>query len=131
MNVKELKSAALKDAYRLKSYQIRVGKQCKRLEFVDDLIIKTSDYMSQNDTYNRLLIEVVMFLDHVQKGLQDKLLKLAKERDETLYHYNETLLSLDEKLGERKFESFVNRTYLTDLWNGNTEFEVQMKGLEK
>lgn len=131
MNVKELKSAALKDAYRLKSYQIRVGKQCKRLEFVDDLIIKTSDYMSQNDTYNRLLIEVVMFLDHVQKGLQDKLLKLAKERDETLYHYNETLLSLDEKLGERKFESFVNRTYLTDLWNGNTEFEAQMKGLEK
>lgn len=131
MNVKELKSAALKDAYRLKSYQIRVGKQCKRLEFVDDLIIKTSDYMSQNDTYNRLLIEAVMFLDHVQKGLQDKLLKLAKERDETLYHYNETLLSLDEKLGERKFESFVNRTYLTDLWNGNTEFEAQMKGLEK
>lgn len=131
MNVKELKSAALKDAYRLKPYQIRVGKQCKRLEFVDDLIIKTSDYMSQNDTYNRLLIEVVMFLDHVQKGLQDKLLKLAKERDETLYHYNETLLSLDEKLGERKFESFVNRTYLTDLWNGNTEFEAQMKGLEK
>lgn len=131
MNVKELKSAALKDAYRLKSYQIKVGKQCKRLEFVDDLIIKTSDYMSQNDTYNRLLIEVVMFLDHVQKGLQDKLLKLAKERDETLYHYNETLLSLDEKLGERKFESFVNRTYLTDLWNGNTEFEAQMKGLEK
>ena len=131
MNVKELKSAALKDAYRLKSYQIRVGKQCKRLEFVDDLIIKTSDYMSQNDTYNRPLIEVVMFLDHVQKGLQDKLLKLAKERDETLYHYNETLLSLDEKLGERKFESFVNRTYLTDLWNGNTEFEAQMKGLEK
>ena len=131
MNVKELKSAALKDTYRLKSYQIRVGKQCKRLEFVDDLIIKTSDYMSQNDTYNRLLIEVVMFLDHVQKGLQDKLLKLAKERDETLYHYNETLLSLDEKLGERKFESFVNRTYLTDLWNGNTEFEAQMKGLEK
>lgn len=131
MNVKELKSAALKDAYRLKSYQIRVGKQCKRLEFVDDLIIKTSDYMSQNDTYNRLLIEAVMFLDHVQKGLQDKLLMLAKERDETLYHYNETLLSLDEKLGERKFESFVNRTYLTDLWNGNTEFEAQMKGLEK
>lgn len=131
MNVKGLKSAALKDAYRLKSYQIRVGKQCKRLEFVDDLIIKTSDYMSQNDTYNRLLIEAVMFLDHVQKGLQDKLLKLAKERDETLYHYNETLLSLDEKLGERKFESFVNRTYLTDLWNGNTEFEAQMKGLEK
>lgn len=131
MNVKELKSAALKDAYRLKSYQIRVGKQCKRLEFVDDLIIKASDYMSQNDTYNRLLIEAVMFLDHVQKGLQDKLLKLAKERDETLYHYNETLLSLDEKLGERKFESFVNRTYLTDLWNGNTEFEAQMKGLEK
>lgn len=131
MNVKELKSAALKDAYRLKSYQIRVGKQCKRLEFVDDLIIKTSDYMSQNDTYNRLLIGAVMFLDHVQKGLQDKLLKLAKERDETLYHYNETLLSLDEKLGERKFESFVNRTYLTDLWNGNTEFEAQMKGLEK
>ena len=131
MNVKELKSAALKDTYRLKSYQIRVRKQCKRLEFVDDLIIKTSDYMSQNDTYNRLLIEVVMFLDHVQKGLQDKLLKLAKERDETLYHYNETLLSLDEKLGERKFESFVNRTYLTDLWNGNTEFEAQMKGLEK
>lgn len=131
MNVKELKSAALKDAHRLKSYQIRVGKQCKRLEFVDDLIIKTSDYMSQNDTYNRLLIEAVMFLDHVQKGLQDKLLKLAKERDETLYHYNETLLSLDEKLGERKFESFVNRTYLTDLWNGNTEFEAQMKGLEK
>lgn len=131
MNVKELKSAALKDAYRLKSYQIRVGKQCKRLEFVDDLIIKTSDYMSQNDTYNRLLIEAVMFLDHVQKGLQDKLLKLVKERDETLYHYNETLLSLDEKLGERKFESFVNRTYLTDLWNGNTEFEAQMKGLEK
>lgn len=131
MNVKELKSAALKDAYRLKSYQIRVGKQCKRLEFVDDLIIKTSDYMSQNDTYNRPLIEAVMFLDHVQKGLQDKLLKLAKERDETLYHYNETLLSLDEKLGERKFESFVNRTYLTDLWNGNTEFEAQMKGLEK
>lgn len=131
MNVKELKSAALKDAYRLKSYQIRVGKQCKRLEFVDDLIIKTSDYMSQNATYNRPLIEAVMFLDHVQKGLQDKLLKLAKERDETLYHYNETLLSLDEKLGERKFESFVNRTYLTDLWNGNTEFEAQMKGLEK
>lgn len=131
MNVKELKSAALKDAYRLKSYQIRVGKQCKRLEFVDDLILKTSDYMSQNDTYNRPLIEAVMFLDHVQKGLQDKLLKLAKERDETLYHYNETLLSLDEKLGERKFESFVNRTYLTDLWNGNTEFEAQMKGLEK
>lgn len=131
MNVKELKSAALKDAYRLKSYQIRVRKQCKRLEFVDDLIIKTSDYMSQNDTYNRPLIEAVMFLDHVQKGLQDKLLKLAKERDETLYHYNETLLSLDEKLGERKFESFVNRTYLTDLWNGNTEFEAQMKGLEK
>jgi hypothetical protein len=131
MNVKELKSAALKDAYRLKSYQIRVGKQCKRLEFVDDLIIKTSDYMSQNDTYNRLLIGAVMFLDHVQKGLQDKLLKLAKERDETLYHYNETLLSLDEKLGERKFESFVNRIYLTDLWNGNTEFEAQMKGLEK
>ena len=131
MNVKELKSAALKDAYRLKSYQIRVGKQCKRLEFVDDLIIKTSDYMSQNDTYNRPLIEAVMFLDHVQKGLQDKLLKLAKERDETLYHYNETLLSLDEKLGERKFESFVNRTYLTDLWNGNTEFEAHMKGLEK
>ena len=131
MNVKELKSAALKDAYRLKSYQIRVMKQCKRLEFVDDLIIKTSDYMSQNDTYNRPLIEAVMFLDHVQKGLQDKLLKLAKERDETLYHYNETLLSLDEKLGERKFESFVNRTYLTDLWNGNTEFEAQMKGLEK
>lgn len=131
MNVKELKSAALKDAYRLKSYQIRVGKQCKRLEFVDDLIIKTSDYMSQNDTYNRLLIEAVMFLDHVQKGLQDKLLKLAKERDETLYHYDETLLILDEKLGERKFESFVNRTYLTDLWNGNTEFEAQMKGLEK
>ena len=131
MNVKELKSAALKDAYRLKSYQIRVGKQCKRLEFVDDLIIKTSDYMSQNDTYNRLLIGAVMFLDHVQKGLQDKLLKLAKERDETLYHYNETLLSLDEKLGERKFESFVSRTYLTDLWNGNTEFEAQMKGLEK
>lgn len=131
MNVKELKSAALKDAYRLKSYQIRVGKQCKRLEFVDDLIIKTSDYMSQNDTYNRPLIEAVMFLNHVQKGLQDKLLKLAKERDETLYHYNETLLSLDEKLGERKFESFVNRTYLTDLWNGNTEFEAQMKGLEK
>ncbi|MQB96041.1 hypothetical protein DN440_09925 [Lactobacillus reuteri] len=131
MNVKELKSAALKDAYRLKSYQIRVGKQCKRLEFVDDLIIKISDYMSQNDTYNRPLIEAVMFLDHVQKGLQDKLLKLAKERDETLYHYNETLLSLDEKLGERKFESFVNRTYLTDLWNGNTEFEAQMKGLEK
>ncbi|MQB79644.1 hypothetical protein DN435_09650 [Lactobacillus reuteri] len=131
MNVKELKSAALKDAYRLKSYQIRVGKQCKRLEFVDDLIIKTSDYMSQNDTCNRPLIEAVMFLDHVQKGLQDKLLKLAKERDETLYHYNETLLSLDEKLGERKFESFVNRTYLTDLWNGNTEFEAQMKGLEK
>lgn len=131
MNVKELKSAALKDAYRLKSYQIRVGKQCKRLEFVDDLIIKTSDYMSQNDTYNRPLIEAVMFLDHVQKGLQDKLLKLAKERDETLYHYNETLLSLDEKLGERKFESFVNRTYLTDLWNGNAEFEAQMKGLEK
>ena len=131
MNVKELKSAALKDAYRLKSYQIRVGKQCKRLEFVDDLIIKTSDYMSQNDTYNRPLIEAVMFLDHVQKGLQDKLLKLAKERDETLYHYNETLLSLDDKLGERKFESFVNRTYLTDLWNGNTEFEAQMKGLEK
>lgn len=131
MNVKELKSAALKDAYRLKSYQIRVGKQCKRLEFVDDLIIKTSDYMSQNDTYNRPLIEAVMFLDHVQKGLQDKLLKLAKDRDETLYHYNETLLSLDEKLGERKFESFVNRTYLTDLWNGNTEFEAQMKGLEK
>ena len=131
MNVKELKSAALKDAYRLKSYQIRVGKQCKRLEFVDDLIIKTSDYMSQNDTYNRPLIEAAMFLDHVQKGLQDKLLKLAKERDETLYHYNETLLSLDEKLGERKFESFVNRTYLTDLWNGNTEFEAQMKGLEK
>lgn len=131
MNVKELKSAALKDAYRLKSYQIRVGKQCKRLEFVDDLIIKTSDYMSKNDTYNRLLIEAVMFLDHVQKGLQDKLLKLAKERDETLYHYNETLLSLDEKLGARKFESFVNRTYLTDLWNGNTEFEAQMKGLEK
>ena len=131
MNVKELKSAALKDAYRLKSYQIRVGKQCKRLEFVDDLIIKTSDYMSQNDTYNRPLIEAVMFLDHVQKGLQDKLLKLAKERDETLYHYNETLLSLDEKLGERKFESFVNRTYLTDLWNRNTEFEAQMKGLEK
>lgn len=131
MNVKELKSAALKDAYRLKSYQIRVGKQCKRLEFVDDLIIKISDYMSQNDTYNRPLIEAVMFLDHVQKGLRDKLLKLAKERDETLYHYNETLLSLDEKLGERKFESFVNRTYLTDLWNGNTEFEAQMKGLEK
>lgn len=131
MNVKELKSAALKDTYRLKSYQIRVRKQCKRLEFVDDLIIKTSDYMSQNDTYNRPLIEAVMFLDHVQKGLQDKLLKLAKERDETLYHYNETLLSLDEKLGERKFESFVNRTYLTDLWNGNTEFEAQMKGLEK
>lgn len=131
MNVKELKSAALKDAYRLKSYQIRVGKQCKRLEFVDDLIIKTSDYMSQNDTYNRLLIGAVMFLDHVQKGLQDKLLKLAKERDETLYHYNETLLSLGEKLGERKFESFVSRTYLTDLWNGNTEFEAQMKGLEK
>lgn len=131
MNVKELKSAALKDAYRLKSYQIRVGKQCKRLEFVDDLILKTSDYMSQNDTYNRPLIEAVLFLDHVQKGLQDKLLKLAKERDETLYHYNETLLSLDEKLGERKFESFVNRTYLTDLWNGNTEFEAQMKGLEK
>lgn len=131
MNVKELKTAALKDAYRLKSYQIRVGKQCKRLEFVDDLIIKTSDYMSQNDTYNRPLIEAVMFLDHVQKGLQDKLLKLAKERDETLYHYNETLLSLDEKLGERKFESFVNRTYLTDLWNRNTEFEAQMKGLEK
>lgn len=131
MNVKELKSAALKDAYRLKSYQIRVGKQCKRLEFVDYLIIKISDYMSQNDTYNRPLIEAVMFLDHVQKGLRDKLLKLAKERDETLYHYNETLLSLDEKLGERKFESFVNRTYLTDLWNGNTEFEAQMKGLEK
>ena len=131
MNVKELKSAALKDAYRLKSYNIRIGKQCKRLEFVDDLIIKTSDYMSQNDTYNRPLIEAVMFLDHVQKGLQDKLLKLAKERDETLYHYNETLLSLDEKLGERKFESFVNRTYLTDLWNGNAEFEAQMKGLEK
>ncbi|MEE6647974.1 hypothetical protein PS395_08830 [Limosilactobacillus pontis] len=131
MNVKELKSAALKDAYRLKSYQIRVGKQCKRLEFVDDLILKINDYMSQNDTYNRPLIEAVMFLDHVQKGLQDKLLKLAKERDETLYHYNETLLSLDEKLGERKFESFVNRTYLTDLWNGNTEFEAQMKGLEK
>ena len=131
MNVKELKSAALKDAYRLKSYQIRVGKQCKRLEFVDDLIIKISDYMSQNDTYNRPLIEAVLFLDHVQKGLQDKLLKLAKERDETLYHYNETLLSLDEKLGERKFESFVNRTCLTDLWNGNTEFEAQMKGLEK
>lgn len=131
MNVKELKSAALKDAYRLKSYQIRVGKQCKRLEFVDDLILRTSDHMSQNDTYNRPLIEAVMFLDHVQKGLQDKLLKLAKERDETLYHYNETLLSLDEKLGERKFESFVNRTYLTDLWNGNTEFEAQMKGLEK
>ena len=62
MNVKELKSAALKDAYRLKSYQIRVGKQCKRLEFVDDLIIKISDYMSQNDTYNRPLIEAVMFL---------------------------------------------------------------------
>lgn len=131
MNVKELKSAALKDAYWLKSYQIRVGKQCKRLEFVDDLILKINDYMSQNDTYNRPLIEAVMFLDHVQKGLQDKLLKLAKERDETLYHYNETLLSLDEKLGERKFESFVNRTYLTDLWNGNTEFEAQMKGLEK
>ena len=131
MNVKELKSAALKDAYRLKSYQIRVGKQCKRLEFVDDLILRTSDHMSQNDTYNRPLIEAVMFLDHVQKALQDKLLKLAKERDETLYHYNETLLSLDEKLGERKFESFVNRTYLTDLWNGNTEFEAQMKGLEK
>lgn len=131
MNVKELKSAALKDAYRLKSYQIRVGKQCKRLEFVDDLILRTSDHMSQNDTYNRPLIEAVMFLNHVQKGLQDKLLKLAKERDETLYHYNETLLSLDEKLGERKFESFVNRTYLTDLWNGNTEFEAQMKGLEK
>lgn len=131
MNVKELKSAALKDAYRLKSYQIRVGKQCKRLEFVDDLILRTSDHMSQNDMYNRPLIEAVMFLDHVQKGLQDKLLKLAKERDETLYHYNETLLSLDEKLGERKFESFVNRTYLTDLWNGNTEFEAQMKGLEK
>ena len=108
MNVKELKSAALKDAYRLKSYQIRVGKQCKRLEFVDDLILRTSDHMSQNDTYNRPLIEAVMFLDHVQKGLQDKLLKLAKERDETSYHYNETLLSLDEKLGERKFESFVN-----------------------
>lgn len=131
MNVKELKSAALKDAYRLKSYQIRVGKQCKRLEFVDDLILRTSNHMSQNDTYNRPLIEAVMFLNHVQKGLQDKLLKLAKERDETLYHYNETLLSLDEKLGERKFESFVNRTYLTDLWNGNTEFEAQMKGLEK
>lgn len=131
MNVKELKSAALKDAYRLKSYQIRVGKQCKRLEFVDGLILKINDYMSQNDTYNRPLIEAVMFLDHVQKGLQDKLLKLAKERDEALYHYNETLLSLDEKLGERKFESFVNRTYLTDLWNGNTEFEAQMKGLEK
>ena len=131
MNVKELKSAALKDAYRLKSYQIRVGKQCKRLEFVDDLILKINDYMSQNDTYNRPLIEAVMFLDHAQKGLQDKLLKLAKERDETLYHYNEMLLSLDEKLGERKFESFVNRTYLTDLWNGNTEFEAQMKGLEK
>ena len=131
MHVKELKSAALKDAYRLKSYQIRVGKQCKRLEIIDDLIIKISDYMSQNDTYNRPLIEAVMFLDHVQKGLRDKLLKLAKERDETLYHYNETLLSLDEKLGERKFESFVNRTYLTDLWNGNSEFEAQMKGLEK
>lgn len=131
MNIKELKAAAVHDAYRLKSYQAKVEKQCKRLEFVDDLILKINDYMSQNDTYNRPLIEAVMFLDHVQKGLQDKLLKLAKERDETLYHYNETLLSLDEKLGERKFESFVNRTYLTDLWNGNTEFEAQMKGLEK
>lgn len=131
MNVKELKSAALKDAYRLKSYQIRVGKQCKRLEFVDDLILKISDYMSRNDTYNRPLIEAVMFLDHVQKELQDKLLKLARERDETLYHYNETLLSLDEKLGSNQFKSFVCRKYMTDLWNGNTNFENYMKGLEK
>ena len=72
-----------------------------------------------------------MFLDHVQKGLQDKLLKLAKERDETLYHYNETLSSLDEKLGSNQFKSFVCRKYMTDLWNGNTNFENYMKGLEK
>ncbi|WP_085720288.1 hypothetical protein [Limosilactobacillus reuteri] len=131
MNVKELKSAALKDAYRLKSYQIRVGKQCKRLEFVDGLILKISDYVDHSGQYSRPLVELVMILSRIQHRRQAKLLALAKERDETLYHYNETLLSLDEKLGERKFESFVNRTYLTDLWNGNTEFEAQMKGLEK
>lgn len=131
MNVKELKSAALKDAYRLKSYQGKVKQQCKHLEFVDGLILKVSDYVDHSGQYSRPLVELVMILSRIQNRRQAKLLALVKERDETLYHYNETLSSLDEKLGERKFESFVNRTYLTDLWNGNTEFEAQMKGLEK
>lgn len=55
MNVKELKSAALKDAYRLKSYQGKVKQQCKRLEFVDGLILKVSDYVDHSGQYSRPL----------------------------------------------------------------------------
>lgn len=131
MNVKELKSTALKDAYRLKSYQGKVKQQCKHLEFVDGLIVKVSDYMDHSNLYNRPLVELVMILSRIQHRRRDDLLALIKERDETLYHYNETLSSLDEKLGSNQFKSFVCRKYMTDLWNGNTNFENYMKGLEK
>lgn len=131
MNVKELKSTALKDAYRLKSYQGKVKQQCKRLEFVDGLILKVSDYVDHSGQYSRPLVELVMILSRIQNRRQAKLLALVKERDETLYHYNETLSSLDEKLGSNQFKSFVCRKYMTDLWNGNTNFENYMKGLEK
>lgn len=130
MNVKELKSAALKDAYRLKSSQGKVKQQCKRLEFVDGLILKVSDYVDHSGQYSRPLVELVMILSRIQHRRQAKLLALVKERDETLYHYNETLSSLDKKLGINEFEPFICRKYMTDLWNGDTNFEAQMKGLE-
>lgn len=130
MNVKELKSAALKDAYRLKSYQGKVKQQCKHLEFVDGLILKVSDYVDHSGQYSRPLVELVMILSRIQHRRQAKLLALVKERDETLYHYNETLSSLDRKLGINEFEPFICRKYMTDLWNGDTNFEAQMKGLE-
>lgn len=131
MNVKELKSAALKDAYRLKSYQGKVKQQCKRLEFVDGLILKVSDYVDHSGQYSRPLVELVMILSRIQNRRQAKLLALVKERDETLYHYNETLSNLDKKLDSNQFEPFICRKYLTDLWNGNANFENYMEGLEK
>lgn len=130
MNVKKLKSAALQDAYQLKDYQVKVKQQCKRLEFVDGLILKISDYVDHSGQYSRPLVELVMILSQIQHRRQAKLLALVKERDEILYHYNETLSSLDKKLGSNEFEPFICRKYMTDLWNGDTNFEAQMKGLE-
>lgn len=132
IELQQIKSELLQNAYKLKDYQSRINKLNNRLIFVDDLILKSIAFMDKYSAYLRPLVDSVYFFSKVQESLQKELEPLIRERDELLYRNNQLMQKHDEITGKKQFKQFICRRYLSDIWNSDTKnyinFEAQMSG---